>query len=193
MLREVVSCPLLKGTAILFFAPHLTHRTYRPLPGQRASSMEDLAKDTGETLLPVHFIKLWVFWCPRWSKLWGTSAALGRFFDFVLFWQKFGQRKTCYTWNNVLIVFVCSCSCLCVRLSTSGWIWVRISQKLVPKDLQLLNLWSQSQSRWTPKLSSSSSKQKCLKLNQFYIYWAKTSTNSQKCINKISHKGLEQF
>lgn len=30
--------------------PHLTHRTYRPLPGHRASSTEDLAKDAGEAV-----------------------------------------------------------------------------------------------------------------------------------------------
>lgn len=34
--------------------PYLTHRTYRPLPGHRASSTEDLAKDAGEALIPVH-------------------------------------------------------------------------------------------------------------------------------------------
>lgn len=34
--------------------PHLTHRTYRPLPGHRASSTQDLAKDAGEALILVH-------------------------------------------------------------------------------------------------------------------------------------------
>lgn len=34
--------------------PYLTHRTYRPLPGHRASSTEDLAKDAGEAFIPVH-------------------------------------------------------------------------------------------------------------------------------------------
>lgn len=33
---------------------YLTHRTYRPLPGHRASSAEDLAKDAGEALILVH-------------------------------------------------------------------------------------------------------------------------------------------
>lgn len=33
--------------------PYLTHRTYRPLPGHRASSVEDLARDAAEALLLV--------------------------------------------------------------------------------------------------------------------------------------------
>lgn len=34
--------------------PYLTQRTYRPLPGHRASSTEDLAKNAGEALILVH-------------------------------------------------------------------------------------------------------------------------------------------
>lgn len=59
VLCEGVSCPLLAGTARLFCPdehPYLTHHTYRPLPGHQASSVEDLAKDTGETLLLVGLI-----------------------------------------------------------------------------------------------------------------------------------------
>lgn len=60
VLYEVMSCPLLQGTGI--FLPrrmllYLTHHNYRLLPGHRASSEKDLAKDTGGRLLLVHLIK----------------------------------------------------------------------------------------------------------------------------------------
>lgn len=73
MLCEGVSCPLLAGTAS--FLPWMaviargvqTHHTYRPLPGHRASNMEDLAKDAVETLLLVHLIKSASVLVPEWA------------------------------------------------------------------------------------------------------------------------------
>lgn len=56
--------------------PYLTHRTYRPLPGHRASNTEDLAKDAGEAVNSASFNTArtafycltdpqWI-WCERW-------------------------------------------------------------------------------------------------------------------------------
>lgn len=49
--------------------PYLTHRTYRPLPGHRASSTEDLAKDAGEALILVHLTQPDGVLLPDWSAV----------------------------------------------------------------------------------------------------------------------------